>query len=94
MSLTSILLICFLTSELAHFTDSSTGSLVTLDRKTGIIQWEKEIGSPIVAMYKLEGDGMASVPFTSVSKETLGNLMDQFNAPESTNEIIGETKLL
>lgn len=67
---------------------------MTLDRKSGNIQWEKNIGSPIVAMYKLEGEGIVSVPFTSVSKETLGNLLEQFNAPESTNEIIGETKLL
>ena len=80
-------------SELAHFTDSSTGSLVTLDRKSGVIQWEAKIGSPIVAMYKLEGEGIVSVPFTSVSKETLANLMEQFNSPESKNEIIGETKL-
>lgn len=78
---------------MAHFTDSSQGSLVTLDRRTGMVQWEQQIGSPIVAMFRLEGDGMVNVPFTSVSKETLLNLMDQFNAPESNNELIGETKL-
>ncbi len=35
-----------------------------------------------------------SVPFTSVSKETLGNLLNQFtgDAAES-KELIGETKL-
>ena len=81
-------------SELAHFTDSSTGSLVTLDRKSGVIEWERHIGSPIVAMYRLEGDGIVNVPFTSVSKETLTNLLEQFNMPDSNNEIIGETKLL
>ncbi len=45
-------------------------------------------------MSRLEDDGIVSVPFTSVSKETLGNLMSQFNgdAPD-TREIIGETKL-
>jgi hypothetical protein len=81
-------------SELAHFTDSSSGSLVTLDRKSGMIQWERHIGSPVVAMYKMEGEGIVNIPFTSVSKETLANLMDQFNAPETNNEVIGETKLL
>ena len=86
--------ILYLFLDLAHFTDSSTGSLVTLDRKTGVIEWERLIGSPIVAMYRLEGDGIVNVPFTSVSKETLRNLLEQFNAPESNNEIIGETKLL
>ena len=80
--------------DLAHFTDSSTGSLVTLDRKSGVIEWERHIGSPIVAMYRLEGDGIVNVPFTSVSKETLVNLLEQFNMPDSNNEVIGETKLL
>ncbi len=81
-------------SELAHFTDSSSGTLVTLDRATGGIQWEKEIGSPIVALYRLEDDGIVSVPFTSVSKETLGNLLNQFGGEATdTKELIGETKL-
>ena len=83
---------CFL--DLAHFTDSSTGSLVTLDRKSGVVEWKIQIGSPIVALYRVEGDGIVNVPFTSVSKETLGNLMEQFDLPGSANEIIGETKLL
>ena len=67
---------------------------MTLDRKSGVIEWERLIGSPIVAMYRLEGDGIVNVPFTSVSKETLTNLLEQFNMPDSNNEIIGETKLL
>lgn len=67
---------------------------MTLDRNTGKIQWELQIGSPVVAMYRMDGKGIASVPFTSVSKETLNNLMDKFNAAEINNEVIGETKLL
>lgn len=79
--------------NMAHFTDSSMGYLVTLDRRTGMVQWQVQIGSPIVAMYRVEGDGIVNVPFTSVSKETLNNLLEQFNAPETKNEVIGETKL-
>jgi uncharacterized protein YheU (UPF0270 family) len=43
--------------------------------------------------FRVEGDGIVNIPFTSVSKETLNNLLEQFNAPETNNEIIGETKL-
>ena len=42
---------------------------------------------------RVEGDGIVNIPFTSVSKETLNNLLEQFNAPDTNNEIIGETKL-
>ena len=41
-------------SDLGHFTDSSTGSLVTLDRLTGAVQWNVRIGSPIVALYLVQ----------------------------------------
>ena len=82
--------------NLGHFTDSSTGSLVTLDRQTGVVQWNVRIGSPIVALYLVQGDGIVNVPFTSVSKETLTNLLDKFNGPAGTYHGDGkmaETKL-
>ena len=41
-------------TDLAHFTDSSTGSLVTLDKHTGVVQWKNRIGSPIVALYLVQ----------------------------------------
>ena len=50
---------------------------MTLEKNSGHILWERQIGSPVVALYKLIGDGIASVPFTSVSRETLGNLLEQ-----------------
>ena len=40
--------------DLGHFTDSSTGSLVTLDKHTGAVQWKVRIGSPIVALYLVQ----------------------------------------
>jgi len=78
--------------DLAHFTDSSTGSLISLDKNTGSVQWETQFSSPVVAMYQLASDSIASIPFTSVSIETLDNLMTQFQSPERRS-MIGETKL-
>merc|ERR1719167_933601 len=68
--------------DLAHFTDSSTGSLISLDKNSGSVQWETQFSSPVVAMYQLASDSIASIPFTSVSIETLDNLMQQFQSPE------------
>ena len=81
---------------MAHFADSSTGKLVTLDRKSGDVIWKRNIGSPIVAMYKLDhgGEGIVNVPFTAVSRDTLVGLLEQFNAPNSRKELIAETKLI
>lgn len=78
--------------EFAHFTDSSSGKLVTLDKVSGAVQWETKLASPVVAMYQLAGESIAAVPFTSVSQETLTHLMDQFLSRER-REAVGETKL-
>jgi len=78
--------------DLAHFTDSSTGKLFTLDKVTGHVEWEVELRSPVVAMYQLAGESIASIPFTSVSQETLNNLMDQFQSSER-RRAMGDTKL-
>ena len=90
---------CFLFnfSDFAHFTDSSRGELVTLDRKSGTVEWKVDIGSPVVALFRLEGDGIVHTPFTSVSKETLNNLITHFDATEHQKpkpDTKGETKLL
>lgn len=78
--------------ELAHFTDSSTGALITLDKTSGAVQWEQQFNSPVVAMYQLASDSLASIPFTSVSVDTLNNLMDRFQSLDQQKEV-GETKL-
>jgi len=78
--------------DLAHFTDSSTGALITLDKISGSVQWEHQFTSPVVAMYQLASDSIASIPFTSVSVETLDNLMKQFQSSDYKNKV-GETKL-
>ena len=80
--------------DMAHFTDSSTGTLISLDKTSGSVQWETQFPSPLVAMYSLQADTqqLASIPFTSVSIETLNNLMTQFRSLDTKN-MIGETKL-
>ena len=78
--------------DLAHFTDSSSGSLISLDKNSGAVQWETQFNSPVVAMYKLVADSLATIPFTSVSIDTMNNLMTHFRSPER-RDMIGETKL-
>jgi len=63
--------------DMVHFADSSTGNLLTLDRRTGSLLWERRMDSPVVAIYLAQSEGMAAVPFTSVSGETLENLLDR-----------------
>ena len=48
-----------------------------------------EIGSPIVALFRLDGDGIIHTPFTSVSKETLDNLISHFYSVEQPKDVKG-----
>ena len=74
----------FFSPGFVHLTDSSTGNLLTLDKETGSVLWETPMKSPIVALYLAHNnDNMAKVPFTSVSRETLENLLDQFHDPSA-----------
>ena len=69
-------------NSIAYFTDSSQGNLVKLDKLTGSVQWQSPIGSPIVALFRVEGDGIVQSPLTSMSVETLENLIGHFNSKE------------
>ena len=54
--------------------------MVTLDKRTGMVDWRiDDIGSPIVALFRLDGDGIISTPMTSVSQETLSKLISHFD---------------
>ena len=75
--------------SIAYFTDSSTGKLVKLDKLSGQVNWQSEIGSPIVALFRVEGDGIVNSPFTSVSIETLKNLVEHFETNEPHEEKSG-----
>ncbi|KRT82319.1 hypothetical protein AMK59_3942 [Oryctes borbonicus] len=60
--------------NLVHFTSSSTGKLITLDRRRGDLLWEADLGSPIVAAYILDPNGLISLPFTGLANNTLTHL--------------------
>jgi len=58
-------------SDLVHFTTSSTGRVVTLDRRLGRILWKLDLKSPVIAMYTVTKDGLLTVPFTSIADSLL-----------------------
>nr|XP_006813336.1 PREDICTED: LOW QUALITY PROTEIN: serine/threonine-protein kinase/endoribonuclease IRE1-like [Saccoglossus kowalevskii] len=60
--------------DLFHFSSSSDGQLVTLNRKSGDILWDGNYGSPVVAMYSLEHEGLRKVAVSNVASETLNHL--------------------
>ncbi|CRL01658.1 CLUMA_CG014880, isoform A [Clunio marinus] len=63
--------------EFIHVTSSTSGKIVTIDRKTGGFLWERlDIKSPIVSVFLLSRDGFLSVPFTPVAEEVIGKVID------------------
>ncbi|XP_015185635.1 PREDICTED: serine/threonine-protein kinase/endoribonuclease IRE1 isoform X2 [Polistes dominula] len=64
--------------DLVHFTTSSTGRVVTLDKRLGTILWQLNLESPVVATYTVTKDGLLTLPFTSVAEGTLDNLLEHF----------------
>ncbi|XP_071565935.1 serine/threonine-protein kinase/endoribonuclease IRE1 [Temnothorax nylanderi] len=56
--------------DLVHFTTSSTGRVVTLDR-LGRILWKLDLKSPVIAMYTVTKNGLLMVPFTSIADPLL-----------------------
>ncbi|EFX77192.1 hypothetical protein DAPPUDRAFT_305906 [Daphnia pulex] len=88
--------------DLAHFTTSSTGKILTLDRHSGDLLWQNDFNSPVVGMYGLIHDisnpydsiGLMPIPFTSLSTDTLQNLASKLTEPsEQERRITGDTKL-
>jgi serine/threonine-protein kinase/endoribonuclease IRE1 len=63
--------------EFIHVTSSTTGKIVTMNRKSGKFLWEKlNINSPIVAIFLLGPDGFLSVPFTTVAEDVIQKVVD------------------
>lgn len=62
--------------EWLHLTDSSTGNVATLNRKSGALLWERRFSSPVVGVFLLTADGLLTVPFTPVSETTLENIVE------------------
>ena len=70
--------------DLEHYADCSGGSLAALNKRSGELRWNIQIGSPVVGLYLVEGDGIVDLPVTSVSKETLSTLINHINDPRRT----------
>ncbi|KAK2585144.1 hypothetical protein KPH14_008650 [Odynerus spinipes] len=64
--------------DIVHFATSSTGRVVTLDRRLATILWQLDLGSPVIATYTVTKDGLLTLPFTSVADGTLDNLLEHF----------------
>lgn len=62
--------------EWLHLSSSVTGQTVTLNRFKGTFMWQKDLESPVVAVFLLGPDGLLSVPFTTVSDDALQNIID------------------
>jgi serine/threonine-protein kinase/endoribonuclease IRE1 len=59
----------------------------------GTFLWEENYGSPVIAMYLLENEGLVSVPFTSVAEETLDHLVMQFTSSADQIRVSDKMKL-
>lgn len=57
-----------------HFTSSSNGLLITIDKKSGDIIWQIRFDYPIVAIYQYYQDLLHKINFAIFSSETLNNL--------------------
>lgn len=62
--------------EWLHLTASGSGLTVTLDRKKGTFMWLRHLASPVVAAYLMGPEGLLSVPFTTVSDQTLHGIVE------------------
>lgn len=66
--------------EMVHFMGSSSGRVITMDRRTHRHLWSSKYGSPVIGVYILDSEGLISCPFTSVAEETLDALADQLKS--------------
>jgi serine/threonine-protein kinase/endoribonuclease IRE1 len=76
----------FYLAEFIHVTSSTSGKIVTMNRKTGGFLWEKlDVKSPIVAIFLLGPDGFLSVPFTTVADDIIRKVVDYSKNDETTD---------
>lgn len=74
--LTYLTCVVLLSAEFLHFSESSSGSTVTLHRESGTFLWQKDFSSPVVAVFLLRSDGLLSVPFQTVSDGALKTIIE------------------
>lgn len=64
--------------EWVHFTSTSSGRLITMDRRRGNLLWDGDLGSPIVGIYILDAQGLITAPFTSLANHTIDYMAREF----------------
>lgn len=65
---------------MVHFMGSSSGRVITMDRRTHNHVWSNKFESPVIGVYLLDADGLISCPFTNVAEGTLDVLADQLKS--------------
>lgn len=76
----------FFCSEFIHVTSSTSGKIVTMNRKTGGFIWERfDIKSPVIAIFLLGPDGFLSVPFTTVADDVIDKVVDYSKNDETSD---------
>lgn len=81
-----------------HFSSSSDGTLVTLDKKNGELRWALKLENPIVAMYRYENEQLFKISFSIYSIEALTFLSKKPNRlkllykQQKHNELISTDK--
>ncbi|CAG9763228.1 unnamed protein product [Ceutorhynchus assimilis] len=63
--------------DLVHFASTSSGKVLTLDRRRGNLLWKSDLSSPVIAIYLLSLEGLIKVPFTSLSNHTINYLASE-----------------
>ncbi|XP_055641091.1 serine/threonine-protein kinase/endoribonuclease IRE1 [Toxorhynchites rutilus septentrionalis] len=63
--------------EFLHLTSSSSGLTATFEQKKGTPLWQKDLSSPIVAVFLLGSEGLLSIPFQTVSDEVLQEINER-----------------
>lgn len=77
---------CFHFQEFIHVTSSTSGKIVTMNRKTGGFLWERlDIKSPVIAVFLLGRDGFLSVPFTTVADDIIDKVV-AYSKNEETSD--------
>ena len=64
------------TYNINHYGVCSDGRLVTVDRETGGILWQRKFNSTVVAIYVLQANGLHKLPYTVMGAETYSALLE------------------
>jgi serine/threonine-protein kinase/endoribonuclease IRE1 len=57
-----------------HFTSSSDGSVVTLDKNNGDFVWTQKLDSPVISIYRFKNENLQKVDFNIFGNEELKNI--------------------